>query len=43
MKELRDACIRRKLTVKVSKSKIMKIDSKKEGQVSVTLDDAGME
>ena len=40
VKEFGDACTRRKLTVNVSKSKIMRIDSRNEGEVSISMDDA---
>ena len=40
MEKFGDACMRRKLTVNVSKSKIMRIDSRNEGDVSISMDDA---
>ena len=43
VKEFGDACKRRKLTVNVNKSKVMRIDSKNEGDVSVSMNDARME
>ena len=43
VKEFGDACTRRKLTVNVSKSKIMRIDGKNDGDVSISRDGTRME
>ena len=43
VKEFGDVCTRRILTVNVSKSKIMRIDSKNDGDVTISMDGARME